>query len=186
MPARARPAPPLKLTEFLPYRLNVVTQAVSQGLARLYSEEFGISIPEWRILAALGELGDRQDARWPSLTARDLAAHSHMGKVMVSRAVAAMLDKGLLAKRANAADRREAFLRLTGRGERVYAAIVPKARAFQALLEDGISRADAAAFDRVIAHLLARAAEADASLLAGSAETSDTHRNMKTEKEILA
>ncbi|MGE3247340.1 MAG: MarR family winged helix-turn-helix transcriptional regulator [Beijerinckiaceae bacterium] len=170
MAARRQKPEALKLEDFLPYRLNVVTQAVSQGLARLYSEDFGISIPEWRILAALGENGANGGADWPGMTARDLALHGRMGKVMVSRAAASLLRRRILARSANAADRREAFLKLTAKGEDIYAAIVPKARAFQELLEDGVSAADARAFERVVKHLLLKAGEADAALFADAAE----------------
>ena len=186
MAARQTPAPPLKLAEFLPYRLNVVTQAVSLGLERVYSEEFGISIPEWRILAALGELGHGRESDWPGLTARDLANHGRMGKVMASRAVASLLKRRILAKRANKLDRRETFLRLTAKGEAIYAAIVPKARAFQNLLEEGIPPADARAFDRVVAHLLERADAAEALLLAQPGETADSIEFAQTTKEIMA
>ena len=154
----------LQLDTFLPYRLNVVTQAVSQGLAALYSVEFGISVPEWRILAALGQKRAGNGAEWPGMTARDLALHGRMSKVMVSRAAASLLQRKMIAKRANRNDRRETFLRLTNKGETIYAAIVPRARAFQALLEDGITARDAQAFDRVIQHLLQRAEAADAIL----------------------
>ncbi|MCC2098756.1 MAG: winged helix-turn-helix transcriptional regulator [Hyphomicrobiales bacterium] len=155
----------LRLDDFLPYRLNVVTQAVSQGLADLYSAEFGLSVPEWRILAALGEQPDRNNPDWPGMTARDLARHGRMGKVMVSRASATLLERKIIARRANRDDRREHFLRLTPKGDGVYAAIVPRAREFQQLLEDGISPSDARAFDRVMQHLLDRAEAADATLL---------------------
>ena len=152
-----KPGPALTLAEFLPYRLNVVTQAVSLGLAQLYSDEFGISVPEWRILAALGEKTATCDQDWAGMTARDLAQHGRMGKVMVSRAVASLLDRKILSKRANRDDRREAFLRLTTRGADMYEAIVPKALAYQQSLASGISTADAKAFDRVVMHLLTSA-----------------------------
>ena len=154
----------LKLNNFLPYRLNVVTQAVSQALARLYSEQFGISVPEWRILAALGEEQQNHAPDWPGMTARDLAAHGRMGKVMVSRAVAALLERKILAKKANRTDRRESFLRLTAKGASIYAAIIPRAKLFQENLEQGISSSDARAFDRVVHHLLQAANTADAAL----------------------
>ena len=153
MPAQSDDAI-LRLDAFLPYRLNVVTQAVSQGLAKLYSDEFGINVPEWRILAALGENRHAHGPGWAGMTARDLGQHSRMGKVMVSRAAASLLGRKIISKRANHTDRRESFLQLTSNGARIYAAIVPRAQAFQANLAHGLSASDAAAFDRVIAHLL--------------------------------
>ena len=79
------PAPPagtarrLVLEEFLPYRLNILSTIVSQGFARLYSARFGISIPEWRVVAMLGQHG--------TLTSKAVGQRTHMHKTMVSRAV---------------------------------------------------------------------------------------------------
>jgi DNA-binding MarR family transcriptional regulator len=136
----------LCLAEFLPYRLNVLMQAISQGLARHYAEAYAISVPEWRIIATLGEFGE--------VTARDIASHSRMSKVMTSRAAASLLKRKLIARRTNRDDRRETFLRLTGNGEAIYAEMVPKALAYQSSLLEGLSRNDLAALDRIIAHFM--------------------------------
>jgi len=66
----AKPAPPLTLERFLPYRLNVLASVVSNALARIYAERFGITIPQWRIIATLGQFDTR--------TARDIAGHAVM------------------------------------------------------------------------------------------------------------
>jgi len=152
----ARSAPVLHLNDFLPYRLNVVTQEVSQGLARLYADEFGISVPEWRVMAALGELGQGRE-----MTARDIAQHSRMGKVMTSRAVAGLTARKFIARRMNREDKRESFLSLNERGHEIYAQIVPRALAYQARLVKGISKADSEALDRIIAHLLEKAEDCE-------------------------
>ena len=85
---KARPAKPdaapLKLETFLPYKLNVVASLVSHALSRIYSERYGIGIPEWRVLVTLGQYG--------SMTGKAVGAHSHMHKTKVSRAVA-LLEK---------------------------------------------------------------------------------------------
>lgn len=155
----------LRLEDFLPYRLNIVTQAVSQALSNIYSREFGISVPEWRILAALGENREVNGPDWPGMTARDLAHHGRMGKVMVSRAATSLIKRKLLARRANRTDRRESFLTMTKKGAGIYALIVPRAQAFQTRLKEGISPADSQAFDRVIQHLLLQADAAGATIL---------------------
>lgn len=152
----AKSATLLHLNDFLPYRLNVVTQVVSQGLARLYADEFGISVPEWRAMAALGELGPGGE-----MTARDIALHSRMGKVMTSRAVAGLTARKLVARRMNRDDKRESFLRLSERGTEIYGQIVPRALAYQARLVKGISKADSEALERIFAHLLERAEDCE-------------------------
>ena len=71
---------PLKLEEFLPYRLNVVASLVSQALSRIYADRYGIGVPEWRVLVTLGQFG--------MMTGKAIGSHSHMHKTKVSRAVA--------------------------------------------------------------------------------------------------
>ena len=44
-------APKLHLDKFLPYRLSVLTNIVSQSIAEAYEREFGLSIPQWRVIA---------------------------------------------------------------------------------------------------------------------------------------
>lgn len=114
------------LSDFLPYRLAVAAAAVSDRFARLYSARFGISIPEWRVLAVLGGFGTAH--------AKALTALTTMDKVKVSRAVAGLESAGLLRRRADAADARRSLLSLTPKGARTYAAIIPLAEAMQAEL----------------------------------------------------
>ncbi|NNM71590.1 MarR family winged helix-turn-helix transcriptional regulator [Enterovirga aerilata] len=143
--------PALRLSEFLPYRLNVLAETVSEGLARSYGTRFGISVPEWRVLATLGE--------FRSMTAKAVGAHSRMGKVKVSRAVAALEGRGLVRRRRNEADLREAFLVLTPEGERLYRKIVPLALAHVERLTAGLSAADRAHLDRLIDLVMRRSRE---------------------------
>src|SRR5688572_23274866 len=84
---------PLRLEEFLPYRLNVVASVVSQALSRLYAGKYGIGVPEWRVLVTLGQYG--------RMTGKAIGAHSHMHKTKVSRAVAILESRKLLTRQAN-------------------------------------------------------------------------------------
>jgi len=96
---------PLKLEQFLPYRLNVVASLVSQALSRIYADRYGIGVPEWRVLVTLGQYG--------MMTGKAIGQHSHMHKTKVSRAVALLESRKLVMRRANRADLREAFLALS-------------------------------------------------------------------------
>ena len=42
----ARGDAPLKLEQFLPYRLNVLASVVSLALSRIYAERYNIGVPE--------------------------------------------------------------------------------------------------------------------------------------------
>ena len=149
---RSRPAVSenrLTLATFLPYRLNVLAAVVSDGLARTYAERFGIGIAEWRVLATVGE--------FKSITGKAIGLHAHMSKVKVSRAGAMLEGRGLIRRVPNPNDRREAFLVLTGDGDRMYSEITPVALAYVASLQDGILPQEATLFDAVVTKLLQRA-----------------------------
>lgn len=133
---------PLILERFLPYRLSVVTNRISGALSRHYAERFGISIPEWRVVANLG--------RHPGLTANDVVERSAMDKVTVSRAVAALEGKGLLSRVRDDGDKRKSRLTLSEKGERVYAEIAPLALGFERDLLTGLTAEEAAQLDRII------------------------------------
>lgn len=139
----------LALEGFLPYRLVVLAQAVSQGLARVYAERFGVAMPEWRVLAVLGQ--------HKRLTAKDIGARACMHKTKVSRTLAAMGRRGLVRRVENPKDRREAFVTLTATGNSLYNAIVPLARTFAQDLTAGIPAEDREAMERVLAILSAAA-----------------------------
>ena len=64
------------------------------------------------------------------MTAKAIGAHTHMHKTKVSRAVALMEKRRLLARRSNREDKREAFLSLTAGGQAMYEEIAPHALDF--------------------------------------------------------
>ncbi len=118
----------LRLSEFLPYRLSIASNAVSDRVASAYQARFGLKVPEWRVLAVVAENGQATQAA--------LVAATQMDKMTVSRAVTALVARGLLA-RSSAEDRRTLALRLTGAGEALHAEIAPMALSIErALLAD--------------------------------------------------
>ena len=146
----ANDSAPLKLEEFLPYRLNVVASLVSQALSRIYAERYGIGVPEWRVLVTLGQYG--------MMTGKAIGAHSHMHKTKVSRAVALLEKHKLVTRRANRDDLRESFLTLTPAGRAAYDNLAPVALEFARRLSEAIDPADRAAFERAVRHLTERSA----------------------------
>jgi DNA-binding MarR family transcriptional regulator len=150
---------PLKLEQFLPYRLNVVANLVSQALSRIYAERYGIGVPEWRVLVTLGQYG--------MMTGKAIGAHSHMHKTKVSRAVALLEKRKLLARRVNRADLREAFLTLTPAGRAMYDDLAPIALDFAARLSEVVENTDRAAFERAIDRLTERSTKLAAEFAKG-------------------
>ena len=139
---------PLKLEQFLPYRLNVLASLVSQALSRIYVERYGLGVPEWRVLVTLGQFG--------VMTGKAIGAHSHMHKTKVSRAVAELEKRKLLARRANRADLRESFLSLTPAGRTVYEELTPGALDFARRLAEVVDPQDRVAFERAMQRLTER------------------------------
>lgn len=139
----------LRLESFLPYRLNVLATVMSEALARIYEDRYGFGIPEWRVLATLGQYG--------RLSAKAVGQHSRMHKTKVSRAVAELERLGLIAREPNAQDKREAFLSLTKAGRATYDDLVPRALAFSDALEAALTPGDRAALDAALLKLMTRA-----------------------------
>jgi DNA-binding MarR family transcriptional regulator len=140
----------LKLDEFLPHRLNVLSSLVSQALTRVYGRH-GISIPEWRVLVTLGE--------YVEMTGKAIGAHTHMHKTKVSRAVAQLERRKFVHRRSNRQDLRESFLTLTPTGRSVYDELAPQALDFMQQLLQVVAVGDRGAFDRAMAELTRCSAE---------------------------
>lgn len=141
----------LQLENFVPYRLSVLSNVVSSAISASYSRRFGLSIPEWRVMATL--------AIHPELSAAEVAQRTAMDKVAVSRAVASLLRARRLERRHAPGDRRRSMLRLSPLGESVYAEVVPVALAYERDLLAPLDAADRASLDRVLRALLGRATE---------------------------
>src|SRR5438105_13690708 len=156
--AAAPAASLLKLEDFPPHRLNVLSSLVSQALTRVYGR-YGIGIPEWRVLVTLGENG--------VMTGKAVGAHTHMHKTKVSRAVAHLERRRFLSRRPNRADLRESFLPLTPAGRAIYEELAPSALAFMDRLAEVVAPADRAAFDRAMKQLTERSAELVAEIESG-------------------
>jgi DNA-binding MarR family transcriptional regulator len=113
------PTPALQLGDFVPFRLNRLAAEVSEHLAGIYRERFGLDVSEWRVMATVGpERG---------CTAQYIAGSTRMHKTRVSRAIAHLERKGLMTRVTSPDDRREMELRLTKAGQRLYAELVPLA-----------------------------------------------------------
>lgn len=132
----------LDLEHFLPYRLSVLSNRISQDIARLYAERFDLGVTEWRLLAVLG--------RYPGLSASELAERTAMDKVAVSRAVASLLAAGRITRDTHGADRRRSVLELSEEGQRVYAEVAPAALAYERRLLSNLSAGDRAALARLV------------------------------------
>lgn len=139
----------LILEEFLPYRLSVLSHTISTNIARVYEKRFGVSIPEWRVIAILG--------RFPGLSAVEVADRTLMDKVAVSRAVTKLIKNGRIDRQFADADRRRSILNLSEEGRKVHNEIAPLALQFERELLQDISEKDYETFNAILDRLLSKA-----------------------------
>lgn len=139
----------IDLDRFLPYRLSVLTNVVSSTIADAYQRRFGLSIPEWRVLAVL--------ARHPGVSAAEVARLTRMDAVAVSRAVARLLAAGRLRRTIARDDRRRSVLAVTATGTAVYREVAPLALGYERELLATLDAAERAALDRALDALTTRA-----------------------------
>ena len=139
----------LILEEFLPYRLAILSHTVSSLIARVYDKRFGLTIPEWRVIAIVG--------RFPGLSAVEVAERTMLDKVAVSRAVTKLIKAGRIDREFADADRRRSILTLSEDGRKVHDEIAPLALAMEDDLLHGLDEAQIDALNTVIDRLLVRA-----------------------------
>jgi DNA-binding MarR family transcriptional regulator len=141
-----------ELAGFLPYQLSVTSNAVSGLIAERYRKRFGLKIPEWRIMAVLGD-----SASAGGMTQRALTAATVMDKVAVNRAVKVLEERGLIARVPNPGDGRSHLLALTGEGRAIHAEVMPLARATERDLLSGLAPGEEPLLRGLLARLRSRA-----------------------------
>ena len=139
----------LQLEAFLPYLVNNLADRISTGLSRIYADEYGLSIPEWRVLANLAEHG--------VLNARQIVSTTAMEKSRVSRAVKSLTGRGLIVQRRKEDDNRARDLALTAAGLTLYGDLVPHALAWEGDLLDCLSVSEYRDFMYLLGKLRQRA-----------------------------
>ena len=144
----------LKLDDFLPYRLSVASNMVSEAVATAYRTLFGLRIPEWRLVAVLAEDG--------AMSQQALCGRTRMDKVTVSRAAIGLVDRGLVAREPNPDDQRSHLLKLSEQGWALYEQIAPKALDLERRIFDGIDPAELERFRAMLERLEAATAALEA------------------------
>ena len=107
----------LQLERYLPYRLSILSNRISALISETYSAKFALSITEWRIMAVLGE--------YPGVSADEVSLKTQIEKSILSRAISKLLQRKLLERAFDPADKRRSMLRLTETGLSVYDELVP-------------------------------------------------------------
>ncbi len=135
---------PLELEHFLPYRLSVLSNTISQGIAREYHSRFGLSITAWRAMAVLARY-DRD-----GLSARQVADRTAMDKVAISRAVSKLVVRGLVSRTLHQDDRRRSVLALTPKGWSIHNQVAPLARRYEREVLQKLTAEEHACLNRIL------------------------------------
>jgi DNA-binding MarR family transcriptional regulator len=134
----------LALRDFVPYRIAVLARGVSVSLGRKY-RDLGITIPEWRLIAHLAEVG--------TCSSGEICARTAMDKAKVNRAVMRLVAAGLLLAGTSSRDRRVNVLKLTAQGQKIYEKIVPMALSHEEALLDTLSETEVKELTRILRKL---------------------------------
>ncbi len=136
------------LNSYVPCQLATLTHSIMRSVASVFEERFGISMPEWKVLAII--------ASKPSLSAVSVARLAQMDTVAVSRAVTKLMDRGLLLRDLDSEDRRRSVLNLSAEGAELHDQIAPLARQLEANLLEDFSEEELQLFEKAIRVLYAK------------------------------
>ena len=140
---------PKSLDDMLLYVLWQLQAAARRPVVRLCEAEFGITRREWRMLA---QLADSE-----GMPSSALAERAALDRAQTSRAVSALVQKGLVVRTPRPGNRREVLLHLTERGRALYAALLPRVAAINQELLSVLSASEVATLELLVQRLRAQA-----------------------------
>lgn len=131
----------LHIDQFITFRITRLSNALRNNLSKRYLEEFGLSLPEWRLLALI--------TRFSPVRFSELTSRSSMDKGQVSRTLRVMGKNGLIKmkvikQRSRSAEALAApvVVSVTAKGRALYESVLPVARRRQAEMLLNLSAAE--------------------------------------------
>jgi DNA-binding MarR family transcriptional regulator len=135
-----QPLPTERPDHDLDHSVGYLLNRAASIIAARFSDDLKphkINLQAWRVLAALRH----EDGQ----TLSDLASHTGAELSYLSRAVAALEEKGYIRRHASAADRRNLHLSLTDKGRDVVGELAPRAWDIERASMSGVSAEELAA-----------------------------------------
>jgi DNA-binding MarR family transcriptional regulator len=130
------------------HRLLKLNNRLMAPFSTHLSHRYAISLNEFRLLMAIGRLG--------ASASHELAEHTGVNAMSVSRAVATLQRHGRITVATDPANRRRKVLRLTEEGERLYRLMLPHTQSVADYLLRGMSDEDLAMLDNLLGKLISR------------------------------
>jgi DNA-binding MarR family transcriptional regulator len=141
---------PKSITELLSFRLLRLSNTLGLYSSRRYRSQFGVTLPEWRVLSIIALQG--------TTSAQDVSRALATDKAWVGQTVHKLERRGFVRRVTDRQDGRRTLVSLTRPGKQVHDAIMSNARLRQKRLLGKLTDDDA---QRLIASLDQLQAEAD-------------------------
>ena len=123
--------------------VNLTARPFHEGVGKAHH----LSLNEWRAMVVL--------ASHAGCAATDVAEHTGLDKMSVSRALAGLEKQGRLQRAADTRDQRRTHLKLTTAGKKLFTTIGAKATEREALLFAGLAPNELASIDSTLDKLIA-------------------------------
>ncbi len=131
----------LHIGHFLTFQLIRLANAAKSNVTRKYLADFGLAVPEWRLLA--------MTVRFEPVRFSELVANSSIDKGQASRTLQALTKRGLIAAQTLGGGPRKpadsgapVILTVTAKGRRLYETLLPVAQRNQARLLHLLTRGE--------------------------------------------
>ena len=141
------------LGDYVPYLLNRVGVLLAGNLSRDL-EQFGVTVPMWRVMGALLDEGEQRLGDLARLTAIELST--------LSRVTASMENRGLVVRRRSGQDARAVLISLTEDGRKRAESIVPVALHWENVVIAGLSADERQSLKSLLLRLYDNIADAPA------------------------
>ena len=117
--------------KLLTFRLFILSRLITRQSSRYLKKHHDLSVAEWAILAQLADFSP--------CTLRQLAEYTRMDKAQLSRASAALSERGLLEREPDPKDARSVLFLITPEGRELREEVQPTRREFNQTLMDQLS-----------------------------------------------
>lgn len=133
------------INDLLLFRLSRLSAQAGTMVIRLCEGGQGISRKEWGVIGLLQEDGP--------LAPSALAERIRMDRARTSRLVTSLVGKGLVQREVQAANRRQALLRLSPAGQALYEDLMPRIQSINRQILSALSVEEMAQLDNFIVRL---------------------------------
>ncbi|MDO5614124.1 MAG: MarR family winged helix-turn-helix transcriptional regulator [Paracoccus sp. (in: a-proteobacteria)] len=134
---------------FTPRLVSLLSNKLVWRESRLLRERFDLGTNDWRIISALGTR--------PGATVTEIADFIAVNKAIVSKSVAILLERGLVASSPLAGRSRPLYL--TAEGAAMHAQMLPISMSGQHYILDGLDAGEVERFNALLRAMLARTDE---------------------------